>query len=80
MTVAEWSVPSTSMETEMYKAETTSDIRPLTDGELENVSGGHPAVVVAMAVFLAWAIGTDQPPLGATKEQMAEALGVEYLL
>jgi hypothetical protein len=69
-----------SMETEMYNAENTSDIRPLTDAELENVSGGHPAVVVAAAVFLAWAIGTDQPPLGATKEQMAGALGVGYLL
>jgi hypothetical protein len=68
------------METEMRNAENTSDIRPLTGAELENVSGGHPAVVVAAAVFLAWAIGTDQPPLGATKEQMAAALGVEYLL
>jgi hypothetical protein len=68
------------METEMYSTEKTFDIRSLTDAELENVSGGHPAVVVAAAVFLAWAIGTDQPPLGATKEQMAQALGVEYLL
>jgi len=45
----------------MYNAEKTSDMRSLTDAELENVSGGHPAVVVAAAVFLAWAIGTDQP-------------------
>jgi hypothetical protein len=68
------------METEMYNAENTSDIRPLTDAGLENASGGHPAVVVATAAFLAWAIGTDQPPLGATKEQMAGPLGLGHLL
>jgi len=69
------------METEMYSAENTSDIRSLTDAELENVSGAHPIIIpVAIAAFLGWAIATDQPPLGATKESMAKTLGVEYLL
>jgi hypothetical protein len=44
----------------MGNAENTSDIRSLTDGELEQVSGGHPAAAAAVGYMLVCAY------LGAT--------------
>jgi hypothetical protein len=35
----------------MHSAENTGDVRRLTDAELDNVGGGHPAALVVPALF-----------------------------
>jgi hypothetical protein len=69
---------------EMRNAETINEIDCLTDSELHDVSGGHPIIVVGVAVaVLMWGgvVGaTWDLPLGSTKEQAAGALGLGHLL
>ena len=65
----------------MRTADTTADIRSLTDDELEHVSGGILAAFIGGAIgylSLMGPIGWDLP-VGATKQQAAKALGVECL-
>ena len=51
----------------MHSVETTGDVRCLTDGELDNVSGAHPAIAVIPVLFLlGFSIGAmSEPDLGA---------------
>ena len=62
----------------MYNAEKTSDIRSMPSSRTS--VAGTP--LLSLRLRFSW-LGPSpliNPPLGATKEQMAEALGVEYLL
>jgi hypothetical protein len=64
----------------MRSAENAVDIRSLTDAELNDVSGGSPAIVVAVAMLAAeLIIGFSGPNVG-TMQQQAAALGMSHLL
>ena len=55
----------------MRAAETTSDIRFLTDAELDGVSGGHPAIAIVPLIALATVvtIGFWDLPVGMSVDE-----------
>ena len=63
-------------QTEMRNRENTPDIRPLTDLELNDVTGGISIAAVLVTGIIA---GWDLAP-GVTIKDAATALGVDYLL
>ena len=66
----------------MRNSENTSEIRPLTDVELDHVNGAVylAGAVVMTAALCALAGAAWDLPIGATKAQAAAALGVSHLL
>ena len=67
----------------MRNTEAIANNRPITDSELGEVTGGHPAVALVGAAAIVWGavVGSAwDMPLGATKEQAAGALGMGHLL
>jgi hypothetical protein len=72
--------PLQQMEAEMRSAENAVDIRPLSDGELNDVSGAYAALIIAAAALAAECIiGFSGPNVG-TIQQQAAALGMSHLL
>jgi hypothetical protein len=66
----------------MSTIESSLEVRPLTNQELEQVDGGSPLILAAavwvgscMLVGLFW-----DNPVGSTQQQAASALGLEHLL
>lgn len=60
-----------------------TEIRSLSEGELDDVNGGHPALVLAGMAFVTacmWAGASWDLPIGATAQDAAAALGMEHLL
>jgi hypothetical protein len=60
-----------------------SDVRDLTAAELEQVAGGHPALIYAAGgfVLLCMAAGDSwELPVGTNINQAAAALGMSHLL
>jgi hypothetical protein len=56
------------------------DVRSLTDAELNEVSGGSPALAVVVgAIAIGWFFGMSGPNVG-TIERQAEVLGLNHLL
>jgi lactobin A/cerein 7B family class IIb bacteriocin len=67
----------------MHVAGNTGGLRPLTNAELEDVSGGVTPLVVVPAVVtwcIASAIGWGDPPIGMSGEQAVQAAGLGHLL
>jgi sorbitol-specific phosphotransferase system component IIBC len=68
---------------QMRGADMIVDTRALGDAEIETVSGGHPAILLAGVTLGALAfigIGWGDLPVGMSKEQAAQKVGLGHLL
>jgi hypothetical protein len=79
--MAEWSARLRGWRLKMRNAGNASDIRPLTDAELDDVSGGVLGYVVLGAAWTAIVIaGWDLPPTPTARADAAAALGASHIL